>query len=619
MQPQHNWEATIEEFLALQSILQHFDCWLDGTGLQLSAEEAERLIQAGSKGRRLSCAASVHVAVPEDGVPIQVQGGVSGAGKDIPSSSNGSTSVALAVVKHLPPICLQLDIPPGYPEDAQPDVQLICEWLSTNQIANLRQRLEDIFDEQGPGLPVGFVWVDWLQNEALQHLGLREGILLSASEGLSKADERKSPRNGTSLSSLSPSASEWTPSSTTDVTKQIGRLAGKAEKQVSNAVNGTAEHADKSQCSTTASSGSGDSHPLGAEASSTSSDAGMDIIAALVGRLVSYNAMREVEIFKEGSHTCGICLEETPGPRHVWPSSCSHAFCQDCVGQLCSVHIAEGGLDSLRCPIPDCKAPFVRQRLRGLLSEELAQRWEDLELKQALEGMPDVLYCPRCSAACVEDSDNCAQCPKCFFAFCGLCCDSWHPGVKCMSAEMKLKVLQERMAGRKDPATELKKREAEYLSLIHINAVAKMCPNCGMAIEKTMGCNKMTCSNCHKHFCYKCNMAVQDYDHFRDGSCRLFDELEITRWQHEWDAQVQVERAQVRHRVWMDMNPGAAQVPCPQCGQRNAKVLNNNLIRCWACSTNYCYLCRQLLRGSRERGAGAGSHFGKGKCKQHSA
>lgn len=75
-----------------------------------------------------------------------------------------------------------------------------------------------------------------------------------------------------------------------------------------------------------------------------------------------------------------------------------------------------------------------------------------------------------------------------------------------------------------------------------LQAVAKMCPSCGMAIEKTMGCNKMTCSNCHKHFCYKCNMAVQDYDHFRDGSCRLFDELEITRWQYEWDAQVEVER-----------------------------------------------------------------------------
>ncbi len=41
--------------------------------------------------------------------------------------------------------------------------------------------------------------------------------------------------------------------------------------------------------------------------------------------------------------------------------------------------------------------------------------------------------------------------------------------LQCMSAEMKLKVLQERMAGRKDTASELKKRESEFLSLVHIN------------------------------------------------------------------------------------------------------------------------------------------------------
>ena len=54
--------------------------------------------------------------------------------------------------------------------------------------------------------------------------------------------------------------------------------------------------------------------------------------------------------------------------------------------QLCSLHLAEGGLDSLRCPQPDCKQPFIRQvcmpcdacymRRQSEMWEALKDRWE---------------------------------------------------------------------------------------------------------------------------------------------------------------------------------------------------------------------------------------------------
>jgi len=73
MQPLESWEATVEEFLALQSILQSFQCWLSDTELQLTPEEADRLIQEGPQGRQLSCVASVHIAVPEGGLAVKVR------------------------------------------------------------------------------------------------------------------------------------------------------------------------------------------------------------------------------------------------------------------------------------------------------------------------------------------------------------------------------------------------------------------------------------------------------------------------------------------------------------------------------------------------------------------
>lgn len=63
----------------------------------------------------------------------------------------------------------------------------------------------------------------------------------------------------------------------------------------------------------------------------------------------------------QGQHACGICMEDLPGASFVWPGGCDHAYCKDCVRQLCSLHVAEGGLENLRCPQPDCKQPFDRQ------------------------------------------------------------------------------------------------------------------------------------------------------------------------------------------------------------------------------------------------------------------
>ena len=69
---------------------------------------------------------------------------------------------------------------------------------------------------------------------------------------------------------------------------------------------------------------------------------------------------------------------------------------------------------------------------------------------------------------------------------------------------------------------------------------SKRCPACGMAIQKSAGCNKMTCGNCGAFFCWRCNKEVDGYDHFRTGKCILFDHAEIQRWEVEF--QVQVER-----------------------------------------------------------------------------
>lgn len=224
---------------------------------------------------------------------VQVRGGLSGS---TDGSSSSSTCAALASVRHLPPIRLHLDIPPGYPEESPPAAQLAGEWLSSSQIAGLQQQLDRLWQEQGPGLPVGFVWIDWLQNEALQFLGLQDGLLLSGNGGFSDSEGSQASGRGSSSSRLSPSAPEWVPGCAISHDKN-GKLERKASKGKSAAHDHEPEQAG--QVDHSIASDMGSTSPPKADASGASFEGDMNSVAALVARLVSYNAVREIEIFKE--------------------------------------------------------------------------------------------------------------------------------------------------------------------------------------------------------------------------------------------------------------------------------------------------------------------------------
>ncbi|KAK9802927.1 hypothetical protein WJX73_008936 [Symbiochloris irregularis] len=266
------------------------------------------------------------------------------------------------------------------------------------------------------------------------------------------------------------------------------------------------------------------------------------------------------------------------------------------------------------CPEPGCKQPLLLQRLAPFLTSGEAERWERLELDHAFARMGDITFCRRCNTPCLEDADNCAICSSCFFVFCSLCQESWHPGTQCMSPEVKLRVLRERIAGNKDSAHALVQKEYELMSLAHIQKTTKPCPMCNMAIQKQEGCNKMVCSACGAFFCYRCGIAISGYDHFSAGGCVLFEMDEIMRWEAQMAQQIHG-NMQGEGAVQQHERPGRRRptsMRCPRCGQAVERRGNNNHMACWACQQHFCFLCRTVL------GKRGGLHFGKrGGCQQH--
>ena len=69
-------------------------------------------------------------------------------------------------VKHLPPIVLNFALPPSYPSDNPPIVDLFCSWLNKEQLSQLKESMLNLWKDSG-GSVILFTWQSFLQDESL--------------------------------------------------------------------------------------------------------------------------------------------------------------------------------------------------------------------------------------------------------------------------------------------------------------------------------------------------------------------------------------------------------------------------------------------------------------------
>ncbi|MEW5307671.1 MAG: hypothetical protein WDW36_010049 [Sanguina aurantia] len=472
-----------------------------------------------------------------------------------PRAGHPSAVAVGPAVQHLPPITLTVCLPAGYPSHEAPHVQLQALWLGAQQLQLLTAALLRQWAGQGPGSPIVYTWLDWLQSCALSELAVSDTLVLSPQH------EQVEPR-----------------SSGSSVTTAAATSAAAAS-----APEPRAQSAEQ-----------------------------------VAGQVLRYCSRREAQVFARANQSCCICMEEYLGSSCL-RLECEHHFCRGCLSQHCRTQLEEGAVDNLRCPQPKCRLALSPCALQQMLTAAELERFEALVLQRTLNAMQDIVYCPRagCQTVCIEDGDHLAQCPTCFFAFCSLCGESWHAGTQCMDPATALEILAKRnqRGGGENRIADARK-ELDLLnqmkSLKLMAETTRRCPMCDMGIDKSEGCNKMTCLSCGTFFCWKCLSIIEGYDHFGRDSCSMFDLEEIQRWnaQMQEHAPPREAVAEARHMVGLMRDLGARPCFCPRCGQQNVKEGGNNDVRCWACSSHFCYLCRSAF-------AKSGAHFRAGGCKQH--
>ncbi|RUS28457.1 hypothetical protein BC938DRAFT_481864 [Jimgerdemannia flammicorona] len=256
--------------------------------------------------------------------------------------------------------------------------------------------------------------------------------------------------------------------------------------------------------------------------------------------LTHHDSAFRLHSFSTTTFSCALCLDNKKGTACVRLSTCDHVFCHPCLSSYFSMLIREGMVSQVRCPDLDCsrKSRVARGEddadppppshcdLAAIVGTDLANRYDRLVAKQRDEADPMVIFCPRlqCGRAVRKDPENIklCLCDSCGFAFCLFCQRTWHgPAVYCQ-LKNKVKIVQDWLSaeteevrrmlefkyGAKNIDRLLRDYELEQETEKWKRENTMPCPQCGVHVIKSYGCNHMTCQICKSHFCYLCGQPI---------------------------------------------------------------------------------------------------------------
>jgi len=241
----------------------------------------------------------------------------------------------------------------------------------------------------------------------------------------------------------------------------------------------------------------------------------------------------------EHSNVCGICFDSIPShdsslsnPSPPPPPPCHHRFCHSCLSTWIKDRVESGQVSSMKCCADGCNRELSEQELTHLMDNVTAMRYRRYKRMQQLSTDPRVLFCPNagCEVAlfCMDGQNRPAlKCPDCDGKWCFNCKTAWHPGQSC--AEYKRSLYME---GEKKALEGLVENERAFLEKME-SMEARQCAQCGSWVEKSEGCDKMTC-RCGFQFCQKCG-SVGARCSCTGRNHIFFDQATVLRnWQPAW-------------------------------------------------------------------------------------
>lgn len=208
--------------------------------------------------------------------------------------------------------------------------------------------------------------------------------------------------------------------------------------------------------------------------------------------------------------SCRVCLED----KSIKPlPCCKKGVCEECLKRYLSSQVQLGQVE-IKCPITECNKHLDESTvLYSLPHDDIIKYKYFLELSRMDSSTKP---CPQCKhfttfkrkshipTPTKSENKFKIQCPSCQFVWCFKCHSPWHEGVNCREYKKGDKLLRHW-------ANEIE----------HGQRNAQKCPRCKVHIQRTEGCDHMTCSQCNTNFCYRCGERYRQLRFFGDHTSNL--------------------------------------------------------------------------------------------------
>ncbi|KAF9000394.1 hypothetical protein BDQ17DRAFT_1282031 [Cyathus striatus] len=199
----------------------------------------------------------------------------------------------------------------------------------------------------------------------------------------------------------------------------------------------------------------------------------------------------------DNKDTCPVCYDDVEHPEQL---VCGHTYCTSCLRRYV---MSETDRYPLVCIGAEatCGRPISIPVIQRLMSNHARfSQLLDKAFKVYIDQHPDELkYCatPDCEQVYRCDTEKVTelQCPSCLVSVCSACDTEAHTGMTCEESRISRNPMeQERLNDEWAKANGVKK-----------------CPRCQVLVQKTEGCNHMSC-RCGAHFCWICNGVFERGD-----------------------------------------------------------------------------------------------------------